>query len=210
MLVQYGLKRRKLPNPKYVPKPYEKMRYQGQRIQIDVKYVPASCISVPGKKFYQYTAIDEYYRYRYRYLEACDEQSQYNSAIFMTHVIKRFKFRIECVQTDNGTEFTNRFTSEKGRQTLFDKVLEVSGIKHKLIKPYTPRYNGKVERSHRKDNEYFYASHRFYSLEDLQKQLAVYCRKYNNFPMRPLGWKSQKEYLAGFMVSGNQGDLCNA
>ena len=153
-----------------------------------MKYVPASCISVPGKKFkkfYQYTAIDEYSRYKRP--EAFDEQSQYNSAIFMRHVIKRFKFRIECVQTDNGTESTNRFTSEKDKPTLFDKVLEVNGIKHKLIKPYTPRHNGKVERSHRKDNEYFYASHRFYSLEDLKKQLAVYYRKYNNFPMRPIG-----------------------
>ena len=34
----------KLPNPKYVPKPYEKMTYPGQRVQIDVKYVPASCL----------------------------------------------------------------------------------------------------------------------------------------------------------------------
>lgn len=27
----------KLPNPKYVPKPYEQMKYPGQRVQIDVK-----------------------------------------------------------------------------------------------------------------------------------------------------------------------------
>lgn len=74
VLVLHGLKRRKMPNPKYVPKPYEKMQYPGQRIQIDVKYVPALCISVPGKKFYQYTAIDEYSRYRF--LEAFDEQGQ--------------------------------------------------------------------------------------------------------------------------------------
>ena len=34
----------KLPNPKYIPKPYEKMQYPGQRVQIDVKYVPWSCL----------------------------------------------------------------------------------------------------------------------------------------------------------------------
>ena len=33
----------KLPNPKYVPKPYEQMQYPGQR-QIDVKSVPAVCL----------------------------------------------------------------------------------------------------------------------------------------------------------------------
>lgn len=53
----------------------------------------------------------------------------------------------------------------------------------------------KVERSHRKDNEYFYALHKFYSFGDLVKQMAVYNRKYNNFPMRLLKWKSPREVL---------------
>ena len=110
-------------------------------------------------------------------------------------MLRCFKFRVECVQTDNGTEFTNRFTSDKDKPTLFEKHLERRGIKHKLIKPYTPRHNGKVERSHRKDNEYFYASHKFYSFKDFAKQLAVHNRKYNNFPMRPLGWKSPREVM---------------
>ncbi|MBQ8180422.1 MAG: integrase core domain-containing protein, partial [Ruminococcus sp.] len=48
----------------------------------------------------------------------------------------------------------------------------------------TPRHNGKVERSHRKDNEYFYATHKFYSFDDFKKQLAVHSRKYNNFPIK--------------------------
>ena len=51
----------KPPNPKYIPKPYEKMSYPGQRVQVDVKVVPAACI-VPNadgvkEKFFQYTAI---------------------------------------------------------------------------------------------------------------------------------------------------------
>ena len=29
------------------------------------------------------------------------------------------------------------------------------GIRHKLIRPYTPRHNGKVERSHREDQRRF-------------------------------------------------------
>jgi len=63
-------------------------------------------------------------------------------------MLKFFKFKVECVQTDNGAEFTNRFTTEKDKPTLFEKELSAHGIKHKLIKPYTPRHNGKVERSH--------------------------------------------------------------
>ena len=31
-------------NPKYIPKPYEQMSYPGERVQIDVKFVPAACL----------------------------------------------------------------------------------------------------------------------------------------------------------------------
>ena len=197
------LKRRDLapikpPNPKYIPKPYEKMSYPGQRVQIDVKFIPASCIvgdaKAEGKKFYQYTAIDEYSRYRY--LEAFEKHSSYSSAVFLEHMLKAFKFPVKCVQTDNGQEFTKRLgSSQKPTPTLFEARLKQCGIEHKLIKPYTPRHNGKVERSHRKDNEYFYAVHTFYSFDDFKKQLAVHNRNYNNFPMRPLNWKSPTDYV---------------
>ena len=189
----------KPPNPKYIPKPYEQMQYPGQRCQIDVKFVPAACLvgAAAGQKYYQYTFIDEYSRFRY--LEAFEEHSTYSSTQFLLHVIKKFPFQIECIQTDNGLEFTNRLNS-KGtkRQTLFEKTLAQMGISHKLIRPFTPRHNGKVERSHRKDNEEFYASHKFYSFADFEKQLAVRQRQYNNFPMRPLNWQSPKTVLYSF------------
>ena len=65
-------------NPKYIAKPYEQMLFPGQRVQIDVKFVPAACLvgDAKGKKFYQYTAIDEYSRYRY--IEAFEEHSSYS------------------------------------------------------------------------------------------------------------------------------------
>ena len=188
----------KLPNPKYLPKPYEKMRFPGERVQIDVKFVPEACIvgDAAGEKFYQYTAIDEFSRWRY--LEAFQEHSTYSSAQFLEHLIKAAPFKILCVQTDNGTEFTKRLLPGDNGPSLFETRLEQAGIRHKLIRPYTPRHNGKVERSHRKDNEYFYASHKFYSFEDFKNQLAVRCRNYNRFPIRPLGWLSPIEYLAKY------------
>ena len=188
MLRRLGETPVKLPNPKYIPKPYEPMLYPGQRVQIDVKHVPVSCIVAPddhrSKKYYQYTAIDEYSRFRY--VEGFDEISTYSSTVFLEHMLKAFHFPVECVQTDNGPEFTNRFTSRRGAPTLFEACLKQRGIVHKLIRPFTPRHNGKVERSHRKDNEYFYASHKFFSLQDFQNQLKLHNRWYNNFPMRPL------------------------
>lgn len=193
----------KPPNPKYIPKPYEKMLYPGQRVQIDVKFVPETCVvgDAKGKKFYQYTAIDEYSRFRY--LEAFEEHSTYSSAVFLQHLVKKFPFKIECVQTDNGMEFTKSLSNtKKPTPTLFEKLLCQLGIHHKLIRPFTPRHNGKVERSHRKDNEYFYATHKFYSFDDFAKQLKVHNYNYNKFPMRPLNWKAPADYIKAFLDNG--------
>ena len=198
-LKKQGMMAAKLPNPKYIPKPYEQMRYPGQRVQIDVKFVPASCIvgQEAGCKWYQYTFIDEFTRFRY--LEAFQEHSTYSSSEFIKHVVQKFPYAIECVQTDNGLEFTNRLSNRNSKKpSLFEITLQQLGIRHKLIRPFTPRHNGKVERSHRKDNEEFYASHKFYSFEDFRKQLAVRQRQYNNFPMRPLNWRSPKQVLLAF------------
>ena len=202
VLRRQGIMAVKPPNPKYIPKPYEQMRYPGQRVQFDVKFVPSACLKnsqVIGRQFFQYTAIDEYSRWRY--VEAFEEHSTYSSSVFLEHLVKAFPLPIECVQTDNGSEFTKRFQSDSTADlTLFQKRLKEYGIRHKQIRPFTPRHNGKVERSHRKDNERFYATHSFYSFEDFSKQLLVYNRReYNHFPMRPLGWKSPHTVLQEFI-----------
>ena len=107
---------------------------------------------------------------------------------------------IECVQTDNGFEFTNQMgNSQKKPLTLFENTLARLGIRHKKIRPFTPRHNGKVERSHRKDNEEFYACHTFYSFDDFVKQLAVHNRRANNLPMRPLRWLSPNEFAVQYV-----------
>lgn len=189
--------------PKYIPKPYTQMTYPGERIQIDVKYVPQACTQAMGKgmRLYQFTTIDEYSRKRY--LEGFSDNSSYSASIFARNAARYFGFKVECIQTDNGQEFTKTFSSRyaKGEElqpTLFQTVLRQMGIRHKQIRPYTPRHNGKVERSHRKDGERFYAGRKFYSLEDYNKQLKRYMNEYNNFPMRPLNWLSPNEYLASF------------
>lgn len=185
------------PKKKYVPKPMEQMEYPGQRVQIDVKFVPLSCITTKGERYYQYTAIDEYSRLRY--LEAFEENSTYSSAVFLKNAAAFFKkhgFDIECVQTDNGFEFTNRFSqSQRSRSTLFEATAANLGIRHKLIRPYTPRHNGKVERSHREDQKRFYSCHCFYSFQDFAAQLAVHLRRSNSIPMRPLRYLSPVDFL---------------
>ena len=67
-----------------------------------------------------------------------------------------FHFPIYCVQIDNGQEFTKRLSkTHNPTLTLFEKTLKKHGILHKLIKSYTPRHNGKVERSHKKITDIF-------------------------------------------------------
>ena len=182
----------KLPNPKYIPKPYEQMQYPGQRVQIDVKFVPASCLVGDAAKdggFFQFTFIDEFSRFRY--LEAFREHSSYSAAEFIRHCVQKFPYAIECVQTDNGSEFTNRMNNSKTvRPTCFQKTLEELGICHKLIKVFTPRHNGKVERSHRNDQERFYDHLKFYSYDDLLIQMKRYLRRSNRILMSVLGWMS--------------------
>lgn len=165
----------RLPNPKYIPKPYEQMQYPGQKVQIDVKYVPPSCLvgeAVAGRQGVRWLLLSVHFYRRiqpdFRYLEAFKEKNTYTSTVFLKHVVAKFPYAIECVQTDNGFEFTNELGKSKNKKpTLFEKTLEQLGIRHKKIRPFTPRHNGKVERSHRKDNEQFYASHRFYSFDVL-------------------------------------------
>jgi hypothetical protein len=53
---------------------------------------------------------------------------------------------VHIVQTDNGAEF----------QSQFHWHLETRDIRHVYIRPRTPHLNGKVERSHRVDDQEFY------------------------------------------------------
>ncbi len=99
------------------------MTRPGERIQVDVKIVPRRCITDPELRLFQYTAIDEFSRLRF--LAAYPEQSTYSSADFLKRLVKwyaRRGIRVECVQSDNSFEFTNRFSNSRDIQNLFEKT----------------------------------------------------------------------------------------
>lgn len=196
-LIRMGIKTNPPKPEKRKRQVYDPTSFPGERIQIDVKQIPKSCMNDGAdNKYYQYTAIDEYSRFRY--LEVFKEQSTYSSSEFVKRCVKRMPFDNICIQTDNGFEFTNRFISKDDKPTLFQTTLAKLEITHRLIKPYTPRHNGKVERSHRKDKMYFYHERKFMSYDDLKQQLARYIRAYNDFPMQPLKFKSPNQVLKDF------------
>lgn len=171
-------------------KPYDTPTAIAVKWQMDVKYVPNACYAgKDGQKFYQYTMLEEASRKRFIY--AYQEQSGYSTVDFVKRAIVLFGYVPQTIQTDNGGEFTN-FVKTKRIHT-FDKFCNYYGIIHKLIRPRTPWHNGKVERSHRNDQERFYNYLSFYSFPDLQEQMKRYLRRSNDIPMAVLGWKSPNQ-----------------
>lgn len=168
-------------------KPYNTPDKLGIKWQLDVKYVPRYCYSgSDGQKFYQYTVIDEASRERFIY--PYQEQSSFSTIDFVKRAISYFGYKPLCIQTDNGQEFTHLRTDK--RIHPMDILCMQLNIQHQLIRPRTPWHNGKVERSHRNDQERFYNHLAFYSYEDLVNQMKSYRIRSNHTPMTVLNWLS--------------------
>ena len=178
---------------KYVPKKYHTPTKIGIKWQIDVKFVPIVCHSknIPiDKKFYQYTCIDEASRERFLYWY--DEHTPANTVDFVKKCITYFEYMPVEIQTDNGIEFTWNRDKMKKMHPLDNLCLKLD-IDHHKIRPRTPRHNGKVERSHRNDNERFYNNLIFDSLDDLRLKGKKYLKRSNKIPMAVLDYKNPIE-----------------
>lgn len=178
------------------PKPYQRAEYPGQKVQVDVKFVPSYCVS-NGQKYYQYTAVDECTRWTFR--EMYDEHSTYSSTDFLKNLVLNCPFPIREIQTDNGTEFTRALISNDGKPSLFEEMLDKCNIKYHRIRVATPRHNGKVERQHRTDEKRFYKKIKMYSLADGRKQLEKYNKKSNNIPKICLDFLTPNEMLEKYL-----------
>lgn len=187
-------------NPKRHCKKYHTPDNPGDKWQMDVKFVPSECKSpkLPGdKSYYQYTILDEATRKRFLYYS--DEHSMFESVRVLDAAVAFFGYGPSVLQTDNGTEFTDRAFAKPGSKhgknapCLLDSYCESHGIAHKLIRPRTPEHNGKVERSHRIDQEKFYRTLLFHSLKDLREQGARWARRYNEMPRMTLKLRSPNQ-----------------
>ena len=103
-----------------------------------------------------------FYRWRNAYQEHGEEGLRSKKSIaFVDHIVAKFPFRIQQIRTDRGHEF----------QAQFHWHVEDLGIRHAYIKARTPQLNGKVERSHRSDQEEFYQLLSYKGDVDLNKKL---------------------------------------
>jgi len=177
-------------------------RQPGELMEIDVKYVPGT---VAGMRYFQYTAVDT--ASRWRYLNVYDEQTNFHSILFLKEVLEKFKHKIQAIKTDNGSIFTNYYTSMTKRSDLTVKTIHAldmfckeNNIIHYLIDPGKPAQNGTVERSHREDQEKFYDQNKFKSFSDLQKKLKLWNDYYNDLEHCGLNGKTPNEFLKDYQL----------
>lgn len=170
---------------------------KGDLVEVDVKYVPDL---IGNTQYYQFTAID--CASRWRYLKIYEDYSNFSSVKFLLELIKVAPFRIRSIKTDNGSNFTNRYTGYlkssdpfNPKLHIFDLVCQKHQIIHYLIDPGKPNQNGKVERSHRTDQEMFYERNQFKSLEELNQKIKIWNVEYNNLEHCGLDGKTPNEML---------------
>ena len=169
-----------------------------EKWQMDVKFVPKECKAegLEGK-FYQYTILDECSRKRVLYFT--NEHSMYETVQALKYAYKKIGCFPKILQTDNGLEFTDKARKKDKGLTIrtYDNYLEAFlkevGVTHQLIRPRTPEHNGKVERSHRIDQDKFYRYLKFYNLNDLREQGERWNNRYNNMPKLVLKFKTPNE-----------------
>lgn len=154
--------------------------FPGQLIEIDVKYA----FKINDKWFYQFSAVDDYSRWKF--VKIYEYQSTKIAMDFLKELIKQAPFKIKAIKTDNANIFTNRYVGypksadpENPRLHPFDILCQEKSIVHYLIDKGKPQQNGKVERSHRTDNEEFYQRYRFKDINQLIEKQQQYLRWYN-------------------------------
>jgi transposase InsO family protein len=178
---------------KYIKVPLAK----GDLVEVDIKYVPDL---IENKRYYQFTAID--CASRWRYLEIYDDFGNGSAINFLNKLVDVADFRIRAIKTDNGSSFTNRYTGYlKSSDPLnprlhpFDIECQKHNIIHYLIDPGKPAQNGKVERSHRTDQEMFYNRHKFKTVLELKQAIREWNKQYNNLEHCALNGLTPNEAL---------------
>lgn len=147
----------------------------GMRVQMDVKYVPEF---VEGFRAYNYVAIDECTRMRFAH--AYLDLNPKNTVDFLGKMKAFLPFKIETIQTDNGFEFTNRLNPVAMHvEHAMDKWCRENGIDHRCIPPGVKELNGKVERSHRIDEQFFYWRAPTENLDEFNRAQMKWLKVYN-------------------------------
>jgi len=131
----------RLPRPQRAPaRRYEKQR-PGELLHLDIKFLPA----LRNARYdFEFAAVDDYSREAVAWITT--EQTSAHATQFLERVVRTLPYRIEAVMTDNGLAFSMKHAFHCDRLTRFQQACRSLGIEHKLLRPYAPECNGKVER----------------------------------------------------------------
>jgi transposase InsO family protein len=135
------------------------------------------------------------------FLRIYDDQSEESSLDFLERLQAECPIRIRTILTDNGTQFTDRFTSRQKQPSgnhAFDRACVSAHIDHRLIPPRHPQTNGMVERFNGRISEVCQQT-RFASAAELEQTLNDYLLAYNHFiPQQAIGHRSPIDALASW------------
>ena len=159
--------------------------YPFGHVQADIKYIG----NYEGP--FQYTAIE--CATRTRFMRIYPEISQANVVDFFRRMLEFFPFVVHTVTTDNGPEFTYAQFKHVKKEHPVEQLFAEKGIKQRLIPAGRPQYNGRVERSHRTDNESYYSwVPKGEEVAWLRGWVAVYNEKREHMA---LGWRTPLQAL---------------
>lgn len=148
----------------------------GLRMQMDVKYVPEP---VACARAYVYVIVDECTRMRFA--RAYGAINGHNTVEFLELAKASFPFSMNTIQTDNGFEFTYRLNpASKDVVHPMDQWCAENAVRHRCIPPGEKELNGKVERSHRIDEQWFYWRATQESLDKFNEELEAWIVQYNH------------------------------
>jgi len=168
--------------------------YEPGFLHIDIKYLPQ--MPDETQRRYLFVAIDR--ATRWVYLRIYADQTEHSSVDFLRRVKQAAPMKIVKLLTDNGSQFTDRFTSQKKEasgQHVFDRECVALGIEHRLAPPRHPQTNGMVERFNGRIAELI-GQTRFASAAELQTTLLRYLTLYNHhIPQRALNHQAPIQAL---------------
>lgn len=199
---KYGYRKPEIHRKSYTRYEGKDGKFPGDKVQVDIKYVPLECIRFPayGCRYYQITAIDEYSRKRV--LAIVKEKSTYETSRFLERLPERMGFKIHQIQVDNGAEFVHD-PDKTDKESAFEKAAQELAMEIHHTRPYSPWQNGKVERSHREDGKILYGRKVFTSEKELIGQVEKHEHRYNSTAKTVLNFKSPNQVVSDYFSISN-------
>ena len=168
--------------------------YEPGFVHVDIKYLPQ--MPDEAQRRYLFVAIDR--ATRWVYLRTYRDQTETSSSDFLRRLKQAAPMKISHVLTDNGSQFTDRFTSQARTPSghhVFDRACASLGIEHRLCPPRHPQTNGLVERFNGRIADLVKQT-RFASAAELETTLRHYLATYNHLiPQRSLDYQTPVQAL---------------